>query len=492
MPKKKSKDHNPLLHILVVDHDPQPFRILQAAEIEENIKVSWAGSLEKALTDNEKISFDIILLKNRLPDGVACDVVPTLLKSAQHPELLIYSQYGDPEEAESILGSGCWDYVVDPALPESIVNHLRKVIQYRRNKSGKDQERQNFLYKEIQSEGIIGSSTALQHCLNLMVKAAQTDANVLITGESGTGKELFASSLHSVSSRANNEFVVVDCAALTPTLVESILFGHLKGSFTGADRNKTGLIKQADKGTLFLDEIGEMPLEIQKKFLRVLQEQTFRPVGSNVEIKSNFRLVAASNKNLPDLSQKHEFREDLLFRVRTFHLELPPLRDRQEDITELAYFYRDQYCRRNKVDKKFSTAFLLVLKQYDWPGNVRELFHALERSLASAVDTDILYPLHLPPDIRIKVTHNALKETGGKANHLPVKEEPQGGQIDLSEDLQNYRDRVVAQSEQNYLLDLVAFTDGDLKQCLEISGLSRSRFYALLKKYNISLQSKKG
>jgi len=491
MPKNKSKEHIDHLNILVVDHDPQAYKILQAAGSEDNIQTSWARTLQKALTDNKNGIFDIIMLKNRLPDGLACDIASILLKSPGHPELLVYSQQGDPQEAEKILNCGCWDYVVDPALPETIADHLKKIIQYRRNKSEKAQDRQDVLYSELRSEGIVGSSPALQHCLNLMVKAAQSDANVLITGESGTGKELFASSIHAVSSRAGKEFVVVDCAALAPTLVESTLFGHVKGSFTGADRSKMGLIKQADGGTLFLDELGELPHEIQKKFLRVLQEQSFRPVGSNVVVKSNFRLISASNKNLLELALKQEFREDLLFRVRTFHLELPPLRDRQEDITELAYFYRDQYCRRNKVDKKFSTAFLMVLKQYDWPGNVRELFHAMERSFASAVDSDILYPLHLPPEIRIKVTQNALKETGGKANQLPVKNDPAVDRIDLSEDLQTFRDRIVEQAEYNYLMDLVSLADGDLKQCLDISGLSRSRFYALLKKYNIHLQSKK-
>jgi len=340
MRKKKNKEKPSPLHVLVVDHDPQTYRIIKAAEAEENFRTSQAGTIQKALGGNKKASYDIILLKDRLPDGAACDVISTMLKTPGLPELLVYSRQGDPREAEIILNSGCWDYIVDPSLPKSIVSHLKKIIHYRRTKSETVQNKEESLYTDLRSEGIVGNSPALQHCLNLMVKAAQSDANVLITGESGTGKELFASSIHSVSTRADKEFVVVDCAALAPTLVESILFGHVKGSFTGADRNKIGLIKKADGGTLFLDEIGELPLEMQKKFLRVLQEQTFRPVGSSVEVKSNFRLIAASNRNLHELSKKHAFREDLLFRIQTFHLELPTLRHRTEDITELAYYYR--------------------------------------------------------------------------------------------------------------------------------------------------------
>lgn len=487
MRKKKNKENSPPLNILVVDHDPQTYRIIKAAERDDNFRTSQADTLQRAMADNKKASYDIILLKDRLPDGAACDVISTMLKTPGLPELLVYSRQGDPKEAEIILNSGCWDYIVDPSLPKGIVSHLKKIIQYRRTKSETVQDKEESLYNDLRSEGIIGNSPALQHCLNLMVKAAQSDANVLITGESGTGKELFASSIHSVSSREAKEFVVVDCAALAPTLVESILFGHVKGSFTGADRNKIGLIKNADGGTLFLDEIGELPLEMQKKFLRVLQEQTFRPVGSSVEVKSNFRLIAASNKNLQELSQKHEFREDLLFRIQTFHLELPALRYRAEDITELAYYYKDQYCRRTKTEKNFSTAFLMVLKQYDWPGNVRELFHAMERSFASAMDTDILYPLHLPPEIRIKVTHKALKNNEETADDRPQPK----SRIKLSQDLQTYRDKMIEEAERDYLHELVSFTGGSLKQSLEISGLSRSRFYALLKKYNISLQRHK-
>lgn len=483
MRKRKDKENSHPLNILVVDHDPRTYKALQAAKIEDNIRNVM--SLHEALSESRNTAYDIILLKDRLPDGSACDVVVEMQKTANSPDLLVYSKHGDPHEAELILNSGCWDYIVDPALPKGIAGHLKKLISYRRNISKKVKNKHGSMYRELRSEGIVGNSQLLQHCLNLMVKAAQSDANILISGESGTGKELFAASIHAVSSRANNEFIVVDCAALAPTLIESILFGHVKGSFTGADRNKGGLIKKADGGTLFLDEIGELPMEMQKKFLRVLQEQSFRPVGSNIEVKSNFRLIAATNKNLYELSQKHEFREDLLFRIQTFRLELPPLRERKEDITELAYYFRDQFCRRDKIEKNFSTAFLMVLKQYDWPGNVRELFHAMERAFAAAVDSDLLFPLHLPPEIRIKVTHKALENQHEKH----AARGSRAGGLEFSQDLQTYRDNAVEEAERNYLLELVAFTGGNLKKCLEISGLSRSRFYALLKKYGISLKS---
>jgi two-component system NtrC family response regulator len=484
MKTKKNKESNLPLYVLVVDDDEQTFRTLKDADLDSNIHTSHAVTLLDAQDSNKTCDYDIILLKDRLPDGSAVEAISSMLHVASSPELLVFSRKGDAHEAELILNSGCWDYIVEPNLPQGIVKHLKRVIHYRRDKSAKTLERQQFLQRELRSEGIVGSSRLLQHCLNLMVKAAQSDANVLISGESGTGKELFATSIHAVSSRANREFVVVDCASLTPTLVESILFGHIKGSFTGADRNKTGLIKKADGGTLFLDEVGEIPLEMQKKFLRVLQEQSFMPVGSNIEVKSNFRLIAATNKNLQELCKKGEFREDLLFRIQTFHLELPPLRKRTEDITLLAYDYRDHYCRSNKVDKNFSTAYLMLLKEYDWPGNVRELYHALEYSFVTAQDSDTLYPLHLPPDIRINVAQKSLETKG----ETPGAYADSSSSVDLSQDMQTYRERAIAAAEKNYLRQLVNLSGGDLQHCLQVSGLSRSRFYALLKKYDISLQ----
>ncbi len=484
MRKKKNKEEIPHLNILVVDHDIQTFDAIMDAALDPAIHTTHANTLREALHSNTRYQYDIILLKDRLPDGTASEAISSMQQVPSSPELLVFSQEGDPREAELILNSGCWDYIVVPNLPQGIVKHLKRVINYRREKSGKTLDKMESVHRDLRSEGIVGSSQLLQHCLNLMVKAAQTDANVLISGESGTGKELFATSIHAVSSRANREFVVVDCASLTPTLVESILFGHIKGSFTGADRNRTGLIKKADGGTLFLDEVGEIPLEMQKKFLRVLQEQSFRPVGSSVEVKSNFRLIAATNKNLQELCKKGEFREDLLFRIQTFHLELPPLRKRVEDITLLAYDYRDQYCRSKKLDKNFSTAFLMVLKHYEWPGNVRELFHALEYSFATAQDSDTLHPLHLPPDIRIKVTHKALEDMDGNS----TIHSGNFSNVELSQDLQSYREMAIEEAEKTYLRQLVEQNCGDLQHCLQISGLSRSRFYALLKKYGITLQ----
>ncbi|HKJ64174.1 MAG TPA: sigma 54-interacting transcriptional regulator, partial [Desulfopila sp.] len=290
--------------------------------------------------------------------------------------------------------------------------------------------------------------------------------------------------IHNISARSTRNMTIIDCAALPSTLVESILFGHAKGSFTGADKAQKGLVKQADGGTLFLDEIGEMPLEIQKKFLRVLQEQKYLPVGSSTPETSNFRLIAATNKDLEDMVEKGEFRGDLLFRLKTFNLELPPLRIRKIDVAELAYYFRNLYSKRHKLHKKkLSTDYLMTLNQYEWPGNVRELFQAVEYSFTDARDSTILESAHLPVNIRLAVTKQKMRQS----NQSPPEQER-----DLPENLASMptlkedRDQTIQVQERRYLERLLKLSDGDIKQCCKTAGLSRSRLYDLFKKYDLN------
>ena len=262
---------------------------------------------------------------------------------------------------------------------------------------------------------MVGNCAAIRKCLDIMAEAAQSDASVLIVGETGTGKEVCARAIHDNGPMAARNFVVVDCASLPDTLVESVLFGHEKGAFTGADRSQEGLIRQAHGGTLFLDEIGELPFGLQKTFLRVLQERRFRPVGGKWEVESNFRLVAATNRDLGKLAAEGYFRTDLLFRLTAFTIELPALRERRDDIRDLAVYYMMKICERYTIGTKgFSPEFLEALRAYEWPGNVRELINAMERAIASARHEPTLYPNHLPTEIRAKIARSSvLRELGG-------------------------------------------------------------------------------
>ena len=312
----------------------------------------------------------------------------------------------------------------------------------------------------LKRQGIVGSSPSMMACLERVAHVAGSDASVLITGETGTGKEGFAWAIHENSRRADKNFVVVDCATLSDTLVESVLFGYQKGAFTGADRSREGLIKQADGGTLFLDEIGELPLAVQKAFLRVLQERRFRPLGGKEELRSDFRLVAATNRDLDAMVRDGQFRSDLLYRIRSFTIELPPLREHPEDIPALVTYHVSRLAERHG-DKmlNFSPEFLDALKAYQWPGNVRELVNALERVLAEAGDDTTVFPKDLPSHIRVQMARSAV---GGKATArkaIPLQEDT--GPLPKLQDL---RDDAIARVEKQYLRDLMAVAGDNIKQ----------------------------
>ena len=474
--------------VLVIDNHRRMFDALLKCSEVLGINAVHATTLQEGLTMNNGGCYDVVLARDILPDGAACYVIQDMLTGSLPPEIIIYTTEGDPDQAEVALKCGAWDYIIDQTPEKSLQELLKRALNFRQSKRNEVRTEKSIICQEFSTHGVIGRSKAMQNCLNQAARISLSDANVLITGESGTGKELFATAIHDFSPRAKKGMVIVDCAALPPTLVESILFGHAKGSFTGADKSQVGLVKQADGGTLFLDEVGELPLEIQKKFLRVIQERQYRPVGGNIEIRSDFRLIAATNKDLQAMVAEGSFREDLLHRLRTFQLELPPLRSRSGDITELAYYFRDNYCKCRKLKKKkFSPDYLMILTQYDWPGNVRELFQAIERSLTEAQDSATLYPQHLPMRVRVQVTRNKLQNQGkAEVEVMHTHPVPDTQTTMALTSLKDARDKAIEVEEKKYLERLLDLTGGNIKKCCEIAELSRSRFYDLLKKYQIS------
>jgi len=430
--------------------------------------------LREGLRKIQSEPFDIVFVDVRLPDGSGLEIMPKIKAARSSPEIIVITGLGDPDEAELAIQAGAWDYLEKPASFEAIKLPILRALEYRaERKSGKPPA-------VLERNGIIGSSEKITACLDLLSQAAGSDVNVLITSETGTGKELFAKAVHTNSSRAKRNFVIVDCTALPETLVESVLFGHVRGAFTGADRSEEGLIKQADGGTLFLDEIGELPFLIQKRFLRVIQEHRFRPVGGRQEIGSDFRLVAATNRNLESMVRQGRFREDLFFRLRTLVIELPPLRELLEDIKDLTVFYMNALCGRFGMEPKgASPEFWEVVTEYQWPGNVRELIQALEKALLSAKDEPILFPKHLPTYIRIQVARNSFPKKPARQ----VKPEMRSSLPKGPPKLKEIRKAAVSEAEQNYLKDLISIVGGDNNKACRISGLSRSRFYTLLRKY---------
>jgi len=412
-----------------------------------------------------------------LPDGNGLDIIPLLRAVVGQPEIIIMTGYGDADGAEIAIKNGAWDYIQKPANLNELILLINRVVSYRKEKAGATHTPQ------LKIIDIIGHSPALKICLHQITQAAASDMDVLITGETGTGKELIAKAIHSNSRRSTKKFVVVDCSAMPENLVESLLFGHEKGAFTGADRAKDGLIKQADNGTLFLDEIGELPLSMQKAFLRVLQERRFRPVGSQTEISSDFRLIAATNRNIEEMTDNSLFRQDLLFRIRSLNIHVPPLRERREDIKDLVLHYlaslTDHY---HSGTKGISPDFWETLNKYDWPGNVRELIQALENALAAAINEPVLYAKHLPQHIRIKITRDSLQQSN-QANPLSFSlDDPTQPLMTL----QDTRTTFLQKIEEHYLRQLMSQTHWNIEKACLTSGLSRSRLYFLLKTHHIS------
>jgi two-component system, NtrC family, response regulator len=473
--------------LLLIDSDIEMLEKLRKRFAEHDpVRLEWVTNLQEGVLKRQAEQHDVVLIRQGIFGGDGLQVVSTFLVGETPPEIVIYTNTGDPGQIEEVLKLGIWEYVIDSAPAELLPRIVEEALYYRCNKHEETALSMRELRTQMTKCGIVGSSSILQNCINKLVRIAQSDSNVLISGESGTGKELFASAIHSLSSRANVEMTIVDCAALPPSLVESLLFGHIKGSFTGADRAQQGLVQQADGGTLFLDEIGELPLAAQKKLLRVIQERTYLPVGSTTERKSNFRLIAATNRDLSAMLEAGGFREDLFFRLKTFLLELPPLRHRRNDIAELIYFCRDRFCKRHKLKrKKFSPDYLTLLTQYEWPGNVRELFQAVERSLAEAKGSPLLYPKHLPPEIRIDAAKRKFRRQGAVHDDCP-EASPQQNQTGELVTLRKARDQAVERAEKAYLKNLLSRTGGDINRSCELASVSRSRLYDLLKKYDLT------
>ncbi len=471
--------------VLVVDDDISFCRILCDAFSGHGYDTSFSVYLEDGVKKACSHSVDVVLLDVHLPDGNGLNKIPNIMAAPSQPEVIIMTGDAEPDGAELAINNGAWSYIKKPVSMKNIFLQLTRVLQYREKKFAAS-------YKSLLNrDRIIGKSPQMRSSLLRLGSAAYSDASVLITGETGTGKELFAHALHLNSSRASGSFVIVDCASMPETLVESVLFGHEKGSFTGADRVREGLIKLADGGTLFLDEVGEMPLSLQKIFLRVLESKKFRPIGCKREVYSNFRTVAATNQDLDAMVQKGLFRSDLLFRLRAFNIELPPLRTRSADIRELVMDYINRKCEDYDIEQKgFSPDFFETLNLYDWPGNVRELNQSMDMAIAEARHEPILFARHLPTYIRAKVmrkkTIDNVKpvtfDDAYYAERAPCKAEKAFQKLPLYRD---FRQTALDYAERSYLQHLMDISGGSLKQARNQSGLGRTRLYTLLKKHNM-------
>ena len=461
--------------ILIIDDDELFCRVLTETMTVDGDEIQCAHTIEEGLRLAAADAFDVVFLDVLLPDGNGLDRLPEIRAVSSEPEIIILTGSGTPDGAELAIGSGAWDYLQKPFPLNVLKLHLMRALQYR------EERRTRKPVKALKIDAIIGNSPRMKDAYHLLSEATSTDVNVLITGETGTGKELFAKAIHDNSRRAGESFVVVDCAALQGSLIESILFGHEKGAFTGAVQSRVGLIKQADGGTLFLDEIAELPLSLQKVFLRVLQERRFRPLGGREEVESDFRLIAATNRDLESMVGSGQFREDLLYRLRAHTIALPPLSECREDIVPIANYHAEKICKRSGLGvKTFSPDFIEALLSYHWPGNVRELVNAVERAVAAAASASTLFRKHLPQEIRVDLVRASTgnhSSKSGSADILPSGHPPT---------LKELRASVYAKAEKEYLTDLLKMTAGNIEKACVISDLSQPRLYELLRKHKIS------
>lgn len=462
-----------MANVLIIDDDMNLCRILSEEITFLGHEAQTSCSLQEGYELAVSGDFDVLFLDVRLPDGNGLDLLPAIRKPENAPEVIIMTGTGDADGAEMAIKNGAWDYIQKPSSLGQMTLPLLRALEFR------DARMASRTTLVLKADSIIGKSPQMRACRDLLAQSACSDANVLITGETGTGKEVFALAVHRNSRRANHEFVVVDCGAMTETLVESALFGHERGAFTGADKQRVGLLKHADGGTLFLDEVGELPLGIQRSLLRALQERRFRPIGSDREIQSNFRLIAATNRDLDEMVKNGHFREDLLHRLRSLSIQLPPLRERDGDVRELTTHFMAGLCDRYGMKTKgVSPDFLDALSIYAWPGNVRELQHILEQVIAKSRDVQVLYPEHLPAEIRIGAARAAFSR--------PDSDVEESESLTVEGSLPTFRD-FRRQSEERYLNELIRLSGGNHKEACRLSGMSRSNLYLLLKTYNKTL-----
>jgi two-component system NtrC family response regulator len=459
--------------ILIIDDDPVTSETLTDMVKRSGHEAFSAYSISDGIAYIHSRPFDVVFLDVQLPDGNGLDALPEIQAAPSRPEVVIITGFGNPDGAELAIKNGAWDYIEKPISLKTVVLAMQRVLQYREAKKGTIKPR------VLNRTSIIGSSDRMSWCMDLVAQAAASSINVLVTGETGTGKELIARAIHSNGARAASNFTTVDCASIPPTIMASVLFGHEKGAFTSADRPREGLLKQADGGTLFLDEVGELPIEIQKAFLRVLQERTFRPLGSSHEVKSDFRLIAATNRNLDQMVELKQFRHDLLYRLKAFTIELPSLRERKGDIKELTIHYNAKICDHYGIDTKgFSPEFIEALMAYEWPGNIREVINTLERVVAVARNEPTLYPIHLPVEIRVNLARSSLNAFGNSQRQDTVSGNDESN-------IQTFRAHKKI-AERAYLLNLMKQANQSIKEACKNSNLSRSRLHALLKIHNIS------
>ena len=452
--------------ILVVDDEPSMRELLSIVLRREGHEVFTASNGKAAIDLLEREPIDLLISDIKMPDMSGVDV----LKAAKllDPDLvgIMVTAFASVENAVEAMHLGAYDYVSKPFNVDELKLRISKALERKRLAAENDLLRR-VLQTTHRFSNIIGKSAAMQSLFQLIETIAPTTSTVLLSGESGTGKELVARAIHFNSPRKDRPFVAVNCGALPETLLESELFGHMKGSFTGADSNRKGLVEIADKGSIFLDEIGEMSPMMQVKLLRVLQERKFRRVGGSEEVDADIRVIAATNRDLAQMVEEGKFREDLYYRINVIPVHLPPLREREGDVALLAEHFVARFSQAmGKSLRAIADDARDLLEAYPWPGNIRELENAMERAVALE-RTDVIEAGSLPAAVM----------PGGarRSSQAGLPQLPQG--FDLEQHVQEI--------EREYIAEALRRADGAKMKAAELLGMTFRSFRYYMKKYNL-------
>lgn len=457
-------NNNP--HILVVDDELSMRELLEIMLTGEGYKVTCAETGRQAVSMVKKTDFDLLLCDIRLGDITGIDVLRASKKRNQKTVVIMISAYATTETAVEAMNEGAYDYVPKPFDTEELKQTIAKALQLRTLEHEKELL-DDELKQTLHFGTIMGNSPAMMKVYTMISQVAETRTNILITGESGTGKELIACAIHDQSDRRNKPFVIINCGSIPETLMESELFGHKKGAFTGAAQDKKGLFEIADKGTVFLDEIGEISPPIQVKLLRAVQERVFKAVGGNEDISVDIRLISATNKELDQEVIAGRFREDLFYRLNVIEIKLPPLRERKSDLRLLAQHFLEKYAREmGKEITKISSYAIDLLNKYDFPGNIRELKNLMERSVALSSTNIIL------PDSLALSFHKRRWIEGIEDQRFDLEEVQNGVSLDT----------ILQKIERTYLKKALEYSGGSKQKAADLLGVNYTTFLYRLDK----------
>ncbi|MDE1177653.1 MAG: sigma-54 dependent transcriptional regulator [Edaphobacter sp.] len=467
---------NPALHVLVVDDDSAVRNACCSIGEAMGCVCHGADSLARARAILKHHKIDMLLLDLRLPDGAGLTLLEQVRSLYPETAVVVMTAFATVSSAVEAMRIGARDYLTKPFALEE----LTTVIEQAGQRINFDRE-SRLLRERLRSQsgdtGLIGRSPEMEKLYRILSKVAFSTHPVLILGESGVGKELVARSIHENGPNAAKPFVPVDCGALAPTLIESELFGHVKGAFTGADRAKDGLLATADGGTVFLDEIGELPLDLQAKLLRALQEKEIRPVGSTQSRPISARVLAATNRDLTSMVEHGKFRKDLYFRLNVVNLRIPPLRERRSDIPLLAVYFLARTERETGVERRLSDESLRLLAEYDWPGNVRELENAIERACTLS-SGPLLHMGDLPTQLQDFKMHQLVTSVPQRAE--------ESGAVRTVKPAANGEIVSIAEMEKQAILGTIRQLKGDKLLAAKLLGIGKTTLYRKLKEYGIT------